>query len=298
MKKSLTLIFLLFTIVSISQQSGTITDARDGKVYKTVDLGNQTWMAENLNVSTFRNGDTIPEVKTTEEWIKAGKEGKPAWCYYDNDTANGRIYGKLYNWYAVDDKRGLAPKGWHIPSNNEYGNLNKSVKELINDDDLVVFDDRYNDHIMDFIKEKPIYELQINYIDEGGFYETKWIPCKNCSYWTEQQILNKPCSVCKNKRGKNVKTKKFIPKTQKKIEQKILVGGWNGINTSGFSALPAGVRNSRSGRFEGIGQHTDWFSDVCGPSVWSGYILDYDVDGMDIELYEKGNGLSVRCIKD
>ena len=92
----------------------------DGKVYKSVVIGTQTWMDENLNVSTFRNGDPIPEAKTNTEWEKAGKEGKPAWCYYDNDPKNGEIYGRLYNWYAVNDPRGLAPIGYHIPSYDEW----------------------------------------------------------------------------------------------------------------------------------------------------------------------------------
>jgi uncharacterized protein (TIGR02145 family) len=119
--RSLLLIFcLLFVGVCNSQTTGTMTDSRDGKVYKTVVIGTQTWMAENLNVSTFRNGDPIPEAKTADEWIKAGKNKQPAWCYYDNDTANGAKYGKLYNWYAVNDSRGLAPVGYHIPSKVEW----------------------------------------------------------------------------------------------------------------------------------------------------------------------------------
>jgi uncharacterized protein (TIGR02145 family) len=88
--------------------------------YKSVKIGTQTWMAENLNVSTFRNGDQIPEAKTKEEWEKAGKEGRPAWCYYENDPKNGTKYGKLYNWYAVNDSRGLAPSGWHITTDAEW----------------------------------------------------------------------------------------------------------------------------------------------------------------------------------
>jgi uncharacterized protein (TIGR02145 family) len=92
--------------------------------YKSVKIGTQTWMTENLNVSSFRNGDPIPEVKTKEEWEKAGKEGRPAWCYYDNDPKNGAKYGKLYNWYVVSDPRGLAPAGWHVPSDTEWTVLN------------------------------------------------------------------------------------------------------------------------------------------------------------------------------
>ncbi len=119
--RSLLLIFcLLFVGVCNSQTTGTMTDTRDGKVYKTVVIGTQTWMAENLNVSTFRNGDPISEAKTKEEWELAGKEGKPAWCYYDNNSEYGENLGKLYNWYSVNDSRGLAPIGWHVPENDEW----------------------------------------------------------------------------------------------------------------------------------------------------------------------------------
>ena len=91
--------------------------------YKSVIIGEQEWMVENLNVDHFRNGDPIPEAKTNEEWIKAGEEQRPAWCYYDNDPKNGKRYGKLYNWYAVNDPRGLAPEGWNVPSFNDWKKL-------------------------------------------------------------------------------------------------------------------------------------------------------------------------------
>jgi uncharacterized protein (TIGR02145 family) len=84
-----------------------------------IKIGTQTWTTTNLDVSTFRNGDEITEAKTDAEWNKPN----PAWCYYDNDPANGKIYGKLYNWYAVIDKRGLAPAGWHIPNDAEWWTL-------------------------------------------------------------------------------------------------------------------------------------------------------------------------------
>lgn len=90
--------------------------------YKTVKIGNQVWMSENLNVSQYRNGDSIPQVQDAEEWAKLTTG---AWCYYDNDTRNGRVYGKLYNWYAVNDPRGLAPEGWHTPSDNEWQELER-----------------------------------------------------------------------------------------------------------------------------------------------------------------------------
>ena len=77
-------------------------------------------MAENLNVNHFQNGEIIPEAKTEEEWAKARVENRPVWCFYDNDISNGGKYCKLYNWYAVNDPRGLAPKGWHVPTNFEW----------------------------------------------------------------------------------------------------------------------------------------------------------------------------------
>ena len=89
------------------------------KKVPSIKIGSQVWTNENLNVDHFRNGDIIPEAKTAEEWINAGKNKQAAWCYYDNDPTNSQKYGKLYNWYAVNDTRGLAPAGWHIPSKDD-----------------------------------------------------------------------------------------------------------------------------------------------------------------------------------
>lgn len=77
----------------------------------------QIWKVKNLEVTTYRNGDPIPEVTDPTAWTGLSTG---AWCYYNNDPANGTVYGKLYNWYAVNDPRGLAPTGWHVPSNAEW----------------------------------------------------------------------------------------------------------------------------------------------------------------------------------
>lgn len=97
----------------------TVTDI-DGNVYQTVVIGTQTWMVENLKVSKYRNGDVIPEVPDNAAWAALATGG---WSNYNNDAANGTKYGKLYNWYAVNDQRGLAPAGWHIPSKDEWNTL-------------------------------------------------------------------------------------------------------------------------------------------------------------------------------
>ena len=107
--------------------TNTKTNSQKTAVIKTVTIGTQVSMAENLNVSTFRNGDPIPEIKSNEAWGNAYKENKAAWSYYDNDPANGSKYGKLYNWYAVNDPRGIAPKGWHVPTDKEWQTLTTTL---------------------------------------------------------------------------------------------------------------------------------------------------------------------------
>jgi uncharacterized protein (TIGR02145 family) len=86
--------------------------------YPNVLIGTQYWMEKNLEVTNYRNGDIIPYVSDPNAWagLTTG-----AWCYYNNDPESG--YGKLYNWYAVTDPRGLAPTGWHVPSDAEWTTL-------------------------------------------------------------------------------------------------------------------------------------------------------------------------------
>jgi len=100
---------------------GNMTD-QDGNVYKTIKIGTQTWMAENLRTRVYRNGDSIPRVTGNAEWA-ALTTG--AYCYLMNTTSVDSIatFGGLYNWYAVSDSRGLAPKGWHVPTDGEWSTL-------------------------------------------------------------------------------------------------------------------------------------------------------------------------------
>jgi uncharacterized protein (TIGR02145 family) len=88
-----------------------------------VEIGSQIWMNSNLNVDKFNNGDIILEAKTKEDWDNAGINGTPAWCYYENDENNGKIYAKLYNWFAVNDPRGIGPTGFKIPSKEDFDSL-------------------------------------------------------------------------------------------------------------------------------------------------------------------------------
>jgi uncharacterized protein (TIGR02145 family) len=88
-----------------------------------VKIGNHIWMSRNLNVDRFRNGDLIPLASTNEEWLKAADAKQPAYCYYKNNPENGKSFGKLYNRYAIDDPRGLAPSGWHVSLDEEWREL-------------------------------------------------------------------------------------------------------------------------------------------------------------------------------
>jgi len=90
---------------------------------KSVKIGDQIWTTENLNLDRFRNGDFIPEARTFEEWEMACQEGKPAWCFNEYDPNNEELYGRLYNWFAITDPRGLTPMGWHIPTEDEWSIL-------------------------------------------------------------------------------------------------------------------------------------------------------------------------------
>jgi len=118
-RKPITGFLLIITSIIIVSCGGSTRD-QDSNILKMLKIGNQIWMAENLIVSHFRNGDLIPEARSSEEWIRMGYEGKPAWCTEQNDPDNKNKQGKLYNWYAVNDPRGLAPKGWHVSSDEEW----------------------------------------------------------------------------------------------------------------------------------------------------------------------------------
>jgi len=130
MKKRLSLVFCLLLICSCSSSSdstnadGNTTTAEpmtdiDGNVYLTTTISDQTWTKTNLNVTKYKNGDVIPEVPLSG-WANLTIG---AWCYYNNDPSNEAAYGKLYNWYAVNDPRGLAPNGWHVPTKIEWTTL-------------------------------------------------------------------------------------------------------------------------------------------------------------------------------
>ena len=189
------------------------------KAQDEVKIGTQIWSTKNLNVSRFRNGDIIVEAKTKEEWGKANNSITPAWCYYENDSTKGKIYGKLYNFYAIIDARGLAPNGWRIPNDKEW-------------------------------------DILVNFL--GGAWTLTGNKLKTITNW--------------------------------KVN--------NGNNSSGFSALPGGKRGL-DGNCIYMGIFAFFWSTSLNNNGYASYrnIVDFS-DRINTEYAGKGNGFSVRCVKN
>jgi len=109
------------TPIVVKKNNDSVVDI-DGNVYHTITIGNQTWMMENLKVTKYLNGDKIPNIMDYENWsnLKTG-----AYCGYFNKQENAHIYGCLYNWFAVNDKRKIAPKGWRVATESDWTALIK-----------------------------------------------------------------------------------------------------------------------------------------------------------------------------
>ena len=182
-----------------------------------VTIGFQVWTQNNLDVRVYRNGDPIPQVTDPTVW---GNLTTGAWCWYNNDSATNAIYGKLYNWYAVNDSRGLAPSGYHIATDAEWTQLT------------------------DFLGGAAVAAGKI----------------RTTSGWT-------------------------LPNT-------------GATNSTGFSSLPGGYRNS-DGTFRLIGGLTSWWSstETNTTNAWS-RIIGYNNIIVGRGSLNKTLGNSVRCVRN
>ena len=233
---------------------------------QTVTIGNQVWMTSNLDVDRFRNGDPIPQAKTAAEWRAASDNKQPAWCYYNNDPANGGIYGKLYNWYAVNDPRGLAPAGYHIPSSAELEQLKDFLGTGV---------------LSSGAGAKMKSSKGWNSHTTGGSKT-----CPNCKNWNAEYRKKVPCHTCKDTRSVPAPTETH---------------SGNGTNSSGFSGLPGGNRNSIHGSFNDVGTTGTWWSSTADSDYRTharNYTLVNDHDNLLLMVDAKGEGLSVRCLRD
>lgn len=118
-------ILFFITMLYISHLRAQLMDV-DGNVYKTVVIGSQTWMAENLKTTRYATGDSIPNIVNKDQWFNLTSG---AWSYYKNEINNNNPYGKLYNWFCVVDDRNVCPTGWHVPTHDEWEILTDYIKE-------------------------------------------------------------------------------------------------------------------------------------------------------------------------
>ena len=190
----------------------------DGNTYKTLKIGSQVWMVENLKTTRLNDGSSVQNVNSNNSWASLIT---PAYCWYNNESSNKNIYGALYNWYTVGTDK-ICPMGWHVPTDSEW---------------QILIDDLGGNSIA------------------GGK-----LKASGTTYWTSPNF------------GAN--------------------------NESGFNGLPGGYRVN-DGTFLNIKNNGQWWSATDnGPSVaWSHYLF-YNDGSVTHYYYDKGNGYSVRCIKD
>ncbi len=124
-------VLLFLSAISLYAQ---LTDI-DGNTYRTIEIGSQVWTVENLRVSRFRNGDTIPHAVNFNEWEEITKKQRPGSCVFADKLKNEKEFGRLYNWFTVDDERNIAPEGWHVPTYAEWEELKKYLMENKSDGD-------------------------------------------------------------------------------------------------------------------------------------------------------------------
>lgn len=125
--KSTSLIYFLAAlgIVLLTAYVATEKTGKQEPTFKEVKIGNQIWMAENLRITHFRNGEPIPYIHSGRgsAWENASRADQPAYCYLHFNRSNHDKYGIIYNWYAIFDPRGLAPEGWRIPTEEDWAVL-------------------------------------------------------------------------------------------------------------------------------------------------------------------------------
>jgi len=125
----------IYILLLLSLSFGTVTDI-DGNVYETIQIGEQLWMAQNLKVTHYNNGDEMPNLTINNDWTSASIG---AYSDYDNNPTNSETYGKLYNWYTVNDERGICPEGYHVPSDDEYSELEVYLGMSESETDIIGF---------------------------------------------------------------------------------------------------------------------------------------------------------------
>ena len=187
--KQFILLSVIVSAIFVTSCSKNKTICPDTINYESITIGTQVWMKKNLDVDHYRNGDPIPQVESPAEWAKLTTG---AWCYYQNDPAIGKNYGKLYNWYAINDTRGLAPVGWHIPNSAELdmlilflGGENKAGSKLKEAGTV-----HWNSPNKDATNESGFSALPGDGRDEEGRFFTGGVINQSGNWWTASEIDN------------------------------------------------------------------------------------------------------------
>ena len=255
-----------------AQQYGSFKDSRDGRVYKTVKIGSQVWMAEDLMATTFLNGDPIINAESNYEWNNARRDKTPAW----SKTEAGN--SKTYNGFALVDKRGICPKGFHIPSYDDFDELALNLGGY----------------------ENAGFKLKSTsgwgkYHASGGI---KFVTCSNCASWSDEYKRKVPCHKCKDKRVITIET------------PKIYASG-DGNNQSGFSAKPGGGRHYNGVWDEGsFITNQFWAYNTTTNKIKKFFIYEFRKNLMSDEIehnadinseitsIQLGPGACIRCLQD
>ena len=147
----------------------------ESKYLECVKIGDQYWTTQNLDINHFRNGDLIPESKTYQEWIDYDLAGEPTFCYYDFDPNNGKKFGKLYNFHAIHDPRGLSPENFSIPTLDDFSQL---IDFLEKENDEVGFKDWIKNYIgtlkRDFIPAGIKLKSDQNWVQWFDINDENW----------------------------------------------------------------------------------------------------------------------------
>jgi uncharacterized protein (TIGR02145 family) len=259
---------------------------------QTVIIGTQVWATKNLDVSTFRNGDPIPQAKSDAEWVAAGENYQPAWCYYDNDPKNGTKYGKLYNWFAVRDARGLAPAGWHVPTDEEWTILpyyvEQSYQDELNERKVkeiqALGTNPFAEDIMKIIQQRTRIENEI--IQQRTRIENEII----------QQRENEIIQQRKRIENDNGAIRANVEPAAATVSDHVTL--FNPIASFGFSCLCGGFRRG-DGYFHGVDYGVFWWSasEDNGDVVWC-HGLSTENSDLYRECRSRTYGFYVRCVKD
>jgi len=249
-----------FYKTTLSKEYGTVADI-DGNKYRTVKIGNQEWMAENLRTSRYRDGTEIPTDLSDSEWKNTEKGAYAIYPHFGGGYTENRVYGissetemaeaygKLYNWYAIEDNRELCPEGWRVPQEIDWANL--------------IYNLTYNHGLHNNIDSNATNGI-------GSILKS----CRQV-----HSPLRGHCSTRRHPRWHYHNTH-------------------YGTDRFDFAALPGGIR-SHSGTFSIIGIYGFWWSASENQHNDARfYEMGYDYSTVSNSIFPKNSGLSVRCIRE